>query len=202
MKQKLYTLVINGKPHGPFTLTELKEKNIKPDSFVRTIGMDDYKEAHELKELRAFFGFPESFTRPQYFAGFDLRLLATVIDWFILFAGAAFIALLLSLYFEQQSTTLSIIIITAAFLPPVKMVYQIFMEYNYQATFGKRLLQIRIVNLQGLKPSLTQVIVRNLAKIASTIPAFLGYLYLLLNKQQQALHDKSAHTLVIKDRLL
>ncbi|MFC5282492.1 RDD family protein [Pedobacter alpinus] len=202
MEEKTYTLVINGKPEGPFTLAALKEKNIKPDSFIRTAGMDDYKEAHELKELRAFFGFNESFTSPQYFAGFDLRLLATVIDWFILFAIAAFIELLLALYFEQQSTTLFIILMGAILLPIIKMIYQIYMEHNHQATFGKKLLQIKVVNLQGLKPSLQQVVIRNLAKIISTVTVFFGYLYLFLNKQQQALHDKIADTMVIKDRLI
>lgn len=202
MEEKVYTLVINGKPEGPFTLAQLKEKNIKPDSFVRTLGMDDYKEAHEIKELRAFLGFSEIFTRPQYFAGFDLRLLATVIDWFILFALTAFIELLLALYFEQQSTTMFIILTGSLILPILKMIYQICMEYSYQATIGKRLLQIKVVNLQGLKPSLQQITIRNLAKVLSTIPAFFGYLYLFLNKQQQSLHDKIADTLVIKDRLI
>ncbi|HEY0244960.1 MAG TPA: DUF4339 domain-containing protein, partial [Mucilaginibacter sp.] len=52
-----YTLVINGKPEGPFSLAQLKEYKIKPGDFVKTAAMDDYKEAHEIAELREFLGF-------------------------------------------------------------------------------------------------------------------------------------------------
>ena len=43
MVEASYTLVVNGKPDGPFTLEELKNQKVKPDSFLRLPGMDDYK---------------------------------------------------------------------------------------------------------------------------------------------------------------
>ena len=57
MADSTYFLVINGKPEGPFTIDELKEHQIKPGDFVKTATMDDYKEAHEITELRELFGF-------------------------------------------------------------------------------------------------------------------------------------------------
>ena len=51
-----YTVVINGKPEGPYQLEELKELKIRTGTFIRTPGMDDYKEAHEFPELRELLG--------------------------------------------------------------------------------------------------------------------------------------------------
>ena len=72
-----YLLVINGKPQGPFSLQQLKEFKIKPGDFVKTVEMDDYKEAHEIAELRDLLGFRKQPLIPQYFGSFDQRLLAS-----------------------------------------------------------------------------------------------------------------------------
>ncbi|MBK0382148.1 RDD family protein [Pedobacter sp. SD-b] len=200
--QKIYTLVINGKPQGPFSLAELKENQISPNSFVRKPGMDDYKEAHEFPELRALLGFAEQHTAPQYFAGFDLRMLANAIDWFIIFGMLAFLELMIALYFNNRATSLITIIGGFILLPILKFFYHIYMEHDQQATFGKKMMNIKVTDLKGLKPTFSEVFVRNIAKSISTILFFFGYFYLFLNKQQQTLHDKMADTLVIKDRLI
>lgn len=202
MDAPTYFLVINGKPQGPFTFEELKTKPIKYDSFLKTPAMDDYKEAHELHEISAFFGFAKQYATPQYFAGFDLRLLATAIDWFIIFAIVAFLQLLLILVLDNRGSNNYIIAIGVASLPILKFAYQISLEYLQQATWGKKMLNIKITNMQGLAPSFAQILIRNLSKIISTAPFFFGYLYSFLNKKQQTLHDIIAETLVIKDRLI
>jgi uncharacterized RDD family membrane protein YckC len=63
-------------------------------------------------------------------------------------------------------------------------------------------MNIRVTNLNGLKPKFSEILIRNLAKIISTATFFFGYFYLFLNKKQQTLHDLMANTLVIKDRLV
>lgn len=199
---RTYFLVIDGKPQGPFTLEELKNKSVKPDSFLKTPSMDDYKEAQEFPELCTFLGFSKQYTQPQYFAGFDLRLLAAAIDWFIIFGIVSFLALILILILNQANSNLYIIGFGFALLPILKFIYQIFLEYHQQATWGKKMLNIKVTNLQGLAPSFTQVFIRNVAKIISTATFFFGYLYSFLNKKQQTLHDLIANTLVIKDRLV
>jgi uncharacterized RDD family membrane protein YckC len=87
----MYVLVINGKPEGPFSMDELKAKGLKPSDFVRTDDMDDYKEAHEVPELRAFFGFVKQNIAPQYYGSFDQRLLAAIID--LLLVSGVFIVM-------------------------------------------------------------------------------------------------------------
>lgn len=203
MDEKIYTLVKEGKPIGPFSLIELKAVGLKPDDFIRKPKMDDFKEAHEFQEIREFLGFGKQYAAPQYFAGFDLRLLADAIDWLIIFGMAILLELIfvLVLGFGQQET---IMMFTSGvvLLPFLKFIYHLYMEFQRQATIGKALLNIKVTNLQGLPPSFQEVLVRNLSKVISTALFFFGYFYLFLNKQQQCLHDKMANTLVIKDRLI
>jgi uncharacterized RDD family membrane protein YckC len=202
MNSPIYTLVINGKPQGPFTIEELQKNQIKPDSFVRKPGMDDYKEAHEFHELRQILGFKKQYTSPQYFAEFDLRMLAVCIDWFIILGVTSILELVFALLFDDKITTIIILGSGLLLMPILKFVYQIILENKQQATIGKKLMNIRVTNMNGLKPDFSEILLRNLAKILSTATFFFGYFYLFLNKKQQTLHDLMANTLVIKDRLM
>ena len=94
-----YILVIEGKPEGPFSIEELKSLRIKPGDFVKTPEMDDYKEAQEIAELREVLGFAKPALLMQYFGSFDQRLLASVLDWFILLGVSIIIAFVVVLLF-------------------------------------------------------------------------------------------------------
>src|ERR1700761_3969326 len=96
--QSTYLLVVNGKPQGPFTIEQLKERKIQPGDFVRTGSMDDYKEAHEVDELRELLGFSKQALIPQYFGSFDQRLLASVLDWFFVSGICILIAFTATLF--------------------------------------------------------------------------------------------------------
>ena len=198
-----YTVVINGKPQGPFNLAELKNLNITPGTFVRKPGMDDYKEAHAMEELRELFGFNYQKTVPQYFAAFDQRLLASVIDHFIIF-GFYIIAILISYVFiQEKNDRIMAFLIPFPIIFAIKLVYGIFAESSSkQATIGKRILNIKVTDLEGSRISIGRSLGRNLAKPFSAIPFFFGYLYSFLNKKNQCWHDVAAETLVIKDRLI
>lgn len=202
MPDKLYTVVVNGKPQGPFTINELLELKVSSDSFIRKPGMDDYKEAHEFPELRTLFGFGKQYTAPQYFAGFDLRLLASCIDWFLIICMVLFIELVFASLNNLEAEVSKLLVSNIIILPVVKFVYHLILETRLQATVGKRLINIKVTNLNGLKPDFSQILIRNLSKIASTLILFIGYLYCFLNKKHQCIHDVFANTLVIKDRLI
>lgn len=100
----MYTIVVNGKPQGPYTLEELKQLKLSPGTFVRKPGMDDYKEAHELVELRTLFGFAFPKFTPQYFASFDQRLMAWAIDYFLITVIYAVLVFAGFLLFESQKS--------------------------------------------------------------------------------------------------
>lgn len=197
-----YFLVINGAPHGPFTLQQLKEFKIKPGDFLKTPAMDDYKEAHEIAELRELLGFKKAAFTPQYFGGFDQRLMAAALDWFFVSGACILAAFIATLFVEDKELRMSIFFGQLLFIPVIKFIYQVVTESSVkQGTYGKQILNIKVCNINGERITAARAIGRNLAKIFSVLPLFTGYLFCFFNKQQQCLHDMIADTLVIKDRL-
>lgn len=198
-----YTVVINGKPEGPYHLEELKTLNIRQDTFVRKPGMDDYKEAQDFPELLELFGFTFQRTAPQYFAAFDQRLLAWAIDYFIIAMCFAVMLLLVFIFLQDQSVMIGAMLVSAVLAPLAKMIYGTIGDASEkQGTMGKRLLNIRVTDLAGNRISFSVALLRNASKIISALPLCLGYLYSFLNKKQQCLHDLMANTLVVKERLI
>ena len=202
-KSIAYTVVVNGKPEGPYDLDSIKKMNILPGTFIRTPGMDDYKEAHEFPELRALFGFSYEQTAPQYFASFDQRLLAAVIDYFVLLLVYILLLLIGFMFIGDKDQRIMAGVLLLPLIPVLKFIYGVFAESSArQGTIGKRLLNIKVTDLGGKRLSFGVAVVRNIAKILSVLPLFFGYLYIFLNKKQQSWHDIAANTLVIKDRLI
>ncbi|MDB5115488.1 MAG: hypothetical protein JWQ79_980, partial [Mucilaginibacter sp.] len=192
--EKAYLLVVNGKPEGPYTLAQLKDLKIKPTDFVKTPTMDDYKEAHEVAELRELFGFNKQILI-QYYGSFDQRLLASALDWFIVSGACILIAFVLTLIVSDKMMRIYIAVSLLVVIPLVKLVYHIIMESSAkQGTYGKQLLKIRVCDMQGNRLSPAHAAGRNLAKIFSVLTLFTGYLYSFFNKQQQCLHDIIAGT--------
>jgi uncharacterized RDD family membrane protein YckC len=198
-----YTIVVNGKPAGPYAISELLSLNIKPDTFIRKPGMDDYKEAHEFAELRELLGFRFQQTAPQYFAAFDQRLLASAIDYFLIMIGYVLVILVLYIFIDQKMFRIGSALLLLALVPVVKLIYGSIAEASIkQATIGKRLLDIKVTDMLGNRIGLGTSFGRNMAKIVSTLPLFFGYLYSFLNKKNQCFHDLLANTLVTKQRLI
>ncbi|MES2652749.1 MAG: RDD family protein [Bacteroidota bacterium] len=198
-----YTVVINGKPEGPYEFEQLKALAIKPGTFVRKPGMDDYKEAHEFEELRELFGFRYQQTAPQYFASFDQRLLASIIDYFFIVLAYVIVILFSFAFIEGKAQRLLVGVSFLPLIPIAKFVYGSFAEASVkQATIGKRLLDIKVTDMMGERIDLGVSFGRNLAKAISVAPLFFGYLYSFLNKKQQCWHDIIANTLVVKQRLI
>lgn len=198
-----YIIVINGKPEGPYRLQELKGLAIQTGTFVRKPGMDDYKEAHELPELRELLGFTHQVTAPQYFASFDQRLLAAVIDYFFLTFAYVLLILLGFIVVSDKAQRTMLAFSGLPLIPLAKFIYGSLAEASEkQGTIGKRLLKIKVTDMKGGRLSLTNSLGRNAAKVFSVMTLFIGYLYSFLNRKQQCLHDLIADTLVIKDRLI
>jgi len=197
-----YFLVINGKPEGPFSIQRLKDMPVQPSDFLKTAEMVDYKEAHEIAELRELFHFRERSVIPQYFAGFDQRWMASALDWFFVGGGFIVLAFLAAYIIEDKTARLIIALSILALVPITKIIYHIVMECSpKQATYGKQILKIKVCDLEGKRISTGRAISRNLFKIFSLI-TIAGYLLSFFNKRQQCLHDIMAETLVVKDRLI
>ncbi|HVS92637.1 MAG TPA: RDD family protein [Mucilaginibacter sp.] len=197
-----YILVINGKPDGPFSIEELKSHRIKPGDFVKTPEMVDYKEAHEIDELREIFGFKKRTVVPQYFAAFDQRLLASVLDWFFISGFYIVIAFTAILFIYDSPARTVIGLSLLVIIPVTNLVYHIVMESSVrQATYGKQILKIKVTDMEGKRITPGKAILRNLGKVFSFV-SIVGYLMIFFNRHQQGLHDMMSDTLVVKDRLI
>ena len=198
-----YYVVVNGKPAGPYETEELKNLKIVRETFLKTTGMDDYKEAQEILEISELFGWKPVSVTPQYFAGLDIRLLAVLIDYFILFGVYVILAISILLFISEKDLKVIIALSGLAIIPIAKLFYASIMESTArQGTFGKVLMSIKVCDENGARISAGRSWSRNFSKLIYMATFGIGYVIGFFDKRQQCLHDKIAGTLVIKDRLI
>jgi len=70
---------------------------------------------------------------------------------------------------------------------------------NLQATLGKKILGLKVVDLNGNRISFGQATGRFFASILSGLILGIGYLMVAFNPKKQGLHDQIAGTFVIKN---
>jgi uncharacterized RDD family membrane protein YckC len=81
----------------------------------------------------------------------------------------------------------------------VWIMYCIVMESSrMRATIGKRLVGAVVVTEAGEPLNFRQALIRNISKIISIVPLFIGFLWVAFSKERQAWHDKIAKTYVIQ----
>ena len=80
------------------------------------------------------------------------------------------------------------------------IVYFIFSEGYFGATAGKRLMHIRVIDVDGNHPGIWRATVRNLLRIVDSLPAFnvLGAVLILMSPERARFGDRIAGTRVIK----
>ena len=120
-------------------------------------------------------------------AGFWQRLGAALIDG-ILLAIVQFIVTALLGDAAGVAVVLSILISYG---------YYIYFEGSTGQTLGKMALGIRVVDFNtGGSIGYGRALIRQLVKIVSSIPLFLGYFWMLWDKEKQCWHDKAATDVV------
>ena len=79
------------------------------------------------------------------------------------------------------------------------MLYFAYMESSkYQATLGKIVLGIKVVDKNDHRLEFPQALLRNLSKILSAFVLGIGYIMIIFDAKKQGLHDKIAETFVVK----
>ena len=76
--------------------------------------------------------------------------------------------------------------------------YMIWFKSYQSATPGYNIFGIRIISINGTQISIKQIIVRTISSFFSAIPLGLGYIWIAIDANRQAWHDKIAGTYVIK----
>jgi uncharacterized RDD family membrane protein YckC len=68
---------------------------------------------------------------------------------------------------------------------------------SLQATFGKIAMSLKVTGEKGEKINPATAMLRNIARIASILPAFAGYFMYFIGDKKQCLHDSIASTIVV-----
>ena len=135
------------------------------------------------------------------YAGFWIRLWATVIDSF-LFMLITYPILIL-IYGKQLLISDKVILGKADFIISYVLpfiVTVLFWVYK-QATLGKMAIDSKIVDSKTGKPvSTARLVGRYFAYLISGIPVGLGFLWIAFDNKKQGWHDKLCGTVVIRQR--
>jgi uncharacterized RDD family membrane protein YckC len=131
------------------------------------------------------------------FAGFWRRFAAYAIDYLlVLLGGAALgaVAILSGVVEDGTQGRFTLWLLVGYFL------YCALLESSpWQATVGKRVIGIKVVNRRGERIGFARAAARFVAKLLSVLTLFVGYLLIVVTKRRQALHDVIAGTLVTHD---
>ena len=136
------------------------------------------------------------------YRGFWIRLVAEMIDGFILWIISQFINMLFTLQMAETVTDpfliLSIFSISFTINFIISLTYYVFFNGKYGATPGKMAIGAKIVNTDGTPISYTKAFARFFAEMLSAFILSIGYIMAAFDSQKRALHDRICGTLVIK----
>jgi uncharacterized RDD family membrane protein YckC len=77
--------------------------------------------------------------------------------------------------------------------------YQIYLGGMVGQTLGKRWFGLRVISIRGVSPAPSRAIIRYLALLLSVLPAGLGWVWCLFDRERRAAHDHLAGTYVVLD---
>jgi signal peptidase I len=120
------------------------------------------------------------------------RLVAVIIDELILIIpGLILVAILISVI--PGAGDLGQLVFSL-----IGVIYNVWLINSKWATWGKKIMKLKVVNMAYEKPSLGKIVIReSIGKWLSSL-LNLGYLWMIIDKKSQTFHDKMAHTFIIK----
>ncbi len=142
---------------------------------------------------------PEGITFAQTLAGPMSRLLAWGVDCAIVLGLSWLTGMLLGLLGLISPDLAQALIVLAYFV--ISIGYGILLEWIWRGqTLGKRVLRLRVVDAEGLRLQINQVVIRNLLRFVDMLPSFylVGGVACLLNRRYQRLGDIAANTVVVR----
>ena len=138
---------------------------------------------------------------PAAYATFGQRLLAFILDAFIIGFVSLAITGFLSLFGLASFVEEDVSNIIASNFEGILIgwLYEAVMTSSYrQGTFGKMAFGIKVTDMNGNRLSFGRASARHFAKYLSNITCLIGYLVALFTERKQALHDLIAGTVVLK----
>lgn len=142
---------------------------------------------------------PEGIVFALPLAGPVTRFLAWGVDAAVLGAASYVLALGLGLLSWIEPDVIQAVLILAFFV--LQTGYGIGCEWLWRGqTLGKRVVRLRVMDVQGLQLQFSQVVIRNLLRFVDALPALylLGGVTCFLSRRAQRLGDLAANTIVVR----
>ena len=153
-----------------------------------------------MKTSTLFIRTPEGIVFSQLLAGPVTRFLAWFIDQLCISASLFILGIALDLL-KAISWNFGFALSVISYFV-VSIGYGIFLEWNWRGqTVGKKLLRLRVVDVEGMRLQFNQIVVRNLLRFVDSLPAFylVGGLTCWFNSRCQRLGDIAANTVVVRN---
>lgn len=148
----------------------------------------------------------QSFQPPPAYAGFWIRFLAYIIDSFLLaliFCPLGFILglVMVAMDVDANSGPLTLVNMLINLVSIVLgWLYSSFLESSsWQGTVGKKMLGLKVTDLDGYRIGFAKATGRHFGKILSGLILGIGFIMIAFSERKQGLHDQLAGTLVLKD---
>jgi len=207
-----YLILEDGEQTGPFTLEEVIEK--EPDLHTRILSPNEtaWKDACDLPELYEYFlSLGVDFPTEDNLASFWIRLLAFVIDMFLLSIVINIIMAVLTpnsilssiqkynsleAFSKMPANQLLILQIT---VNSILIVYNMICEASpMRGSVGKRICRLAVVDADGQGLTILNALVRSFGRVVSLFFWGIGFISIFFTEHKQALHDLVAKTYVIR----
>ena len=137
------------------------------------------------------------FSRNDY-AGLWRRLIVDLVDFTFLLVGVVVIAVVSAFVVPPGAQAFPHVLLWSwvAF----GFIYLVLLKRSRFGTLGYYLGDIRIVNIQGERPSIWALTIRAMFVVVGPLNTVVDILWLTTDERRQALRDKFAHTYVIRTR--
>ena len=153
-----------------------------------------------MKTSALFIRTPEGIVFSQLLAGPVTRFFAWFIDQLCISVVMSILGIALNLIALIDWNMGAAVSVVSYFV--ISIGYGIFFEWNWRGqTVGKRLLRLRVVDVEGMRLQFNQIVVRNLLRFVDALPVFyfVGGLTCWLNSRCQRLGDIAANTVVVRN---
>ena len=140
---------------------------------------------------------------PVRYAGFLLRVVATLIDLGIIWVFAWLVSALLGISFlaatpEDLADTTILHVLISIILFAAWVYFATMESSTMQATLGKAFMGLYVTDIHGARATFLRASARHWFKLLSTVIFFVGYLMAIFPPRRQGLHDMLAGCLVLK----
>ena len=153
-----------------------------------------------MKVSTLFIRTPEGIVFSQLLAGPVTRFLAWAIDVLCIAAILIIIGMAVALFGFLSPNFAGAFYFIAYFV--VSIGYAMALEWRWRGqTIGKKVLRLRVVDVEGMRLQFNQIATRNLLRAVDALPLlyFVGGLACWLNRNCQRLGDIAANTIVIRN---